>query len=82
MSPVDSIFQLSVYPNPVKDILSIGVNSNEALQVSIFDINGKLVISRVIGLERKIDLSELESGIYIVNFKFGIKNSTIKVLKN
>lgn len=59
-----------------------GVNSNEALQVSIFDINGKLVISRVIGLERKIDLSELESGIYIVNFKLGIKNSTIKVLKN
>ena len=82
LSPVDSIFQLSVYPNPVKDILSIGVNSNEALQVSIFDINGKLVISRVIGLERKIDLSELESGIYIVNFKLGIKNSTIKVLKN
>jgi len=40
------------------------------------------VISRVIGLERKIDLSELESGIYIVNFKLGIKNSTIKVLKN
>ena len=52
---------ISIYPNPVKEYIII--NSSEKISTQIFDINGKLIRTTY---EKKTDLSDLESGIYLL----------------
>ncbi len=54
--------EISVYPNPVNDILSIqGLRSGD--QVKVFDIAGKLITE---SNQTSVDFSNLISGFYIV----------------
>ncbi len=56
--------KLSVYPNPVHDVIYVGTNEGEALQrVEFFDVTGKMVVSSA---ENEISVSGLESGMYFV----------------
>lgn len=59
---------LQMYPNPVKDNLSVSGNNN-LKSITIYDVNGRLLheISFVGNqLERTISLSELKTGMYVV----------------
>ena len=62
---------VSVYPNPVSDILQINGKYSE---INIFDLYGKLVLSS--NAKKTIDISELSNGIYLVK----INNN--KIVKN
>lgn len=53
-----------IHPNPVKDVLWI--NSAESTEYSIYNTEGKLVMSGT--SEGKIPLTELTEGLYIINF--------------
>ena len=58
---------LSVYPNPVKDMLYInGLEQNT--EVSIYNALGALVKVANVGSEEAIDVSELPTGLYIARF--------------
>ena len=57
-----NIEEISVYPNPVKDILTINGTYNS---VEIYDIYGKLVLSS--NTKETINVSSLANGIYSVN---------------
>jgi hypothetical protein len=58
----ETISKLSVYPNPVKDVLTInGIYKS----VEIYDIYGKLVLSS--NAKQTINVSTLADGIYFVN---------------
>lgn len=68
-------FQVSsVFPNPVTEMLNIKFSSRETgdLELSIIDVTGKKIISDRLPVSRtddqqlSIDLSELSSGIYIL----------------
>lgn len=76
VSDIDKTGNLSVYPNPFSDILNIsdikGVKS-----ISINDISGREVKSLVPA--REINLSDLKTGLYIVNLK--INDGSIKPFK-
>jgi endoglucanase Acf2 len=67
---VDDYF---IYPNPVSKILFINTKSENVI-VSIFDITGKSVFNAKI-LDNKVDVSNLQNGIYIV--KIACKNGVI-----
>ncbi|NMH27482.1 T9SS type A sorting domain-containing protein [Flavobacterium silvaticum] len=70
---------LSVYPNPVKDILRIsGISGN--IQASIFDVNGRLMLNQQIN-SNGIDLSSLQNGIYLVKVSDDTGTTTQKVVK-
>ena len=63
-----------VYPNPVKDILTVeyALLSNVSVtSLGIYDINGKLLksipITKQLGIE-KINVSDLANGTYIISF--------------
>lgn len=57
---------LGVSPNPVEDKLTIG-NIDQISSLNILDCNGKIVFSSAgNSLSNAIDLSELKSGIYLV----------------
>ena len=58
----ETIANLSVFPNPVKDILTInGIYKS----VEIYDIYGKLVLSS--NAKQTINVSSLADGVYFVN---------------
>ena len=60
---------ISVYPNPVKSILSIKNNSNSSLsKVTIYDITGKILVTQNMNESQtnSIDISEFTTGIYMI----------------
>ncbi len=76
----------NLYPNPTHDntIIDLGNLSNENVSVEIYDINGKLVMSRNYGVLNghliiPMDLVDLENGIYLVHILKG-ENQEIKKL--
>jgi hypothetical protein len=72
---------LTVYPNPVKDILHLSFEK-EIATVSIYNILGQGVIERAINTtDGQIDMSQLPTGTYIVKVVANDKVKTLKVLK-
>ncbi|MCT8338507.1 T9SS type A sorting domain-containing protein [Flavobacteriaceae bacterium TK19130] len=71
----------SVYPNPVKDFLTI--ESSEVVDaVVVYDVLGKAVLQASPDrISPKIDMSGLSSGAYMVKVTIGNASKTIKVLK-
>ncbi len=69
------------YPNPVKDILTLEYTTSIS-SVRIMNLLGQEVISRNINAnDTKIDMSQLNSGAYIVNVVIDDKVQSIKVIK-
>ncbi|MGB1294377.1 MAG: T9SS type A sorting domain-containing protein [Flavobacteriales bacterium] len=65
---VDEIsdFNIEVYPNPVKDVLTVEFKSDvQITQLSIFDMQSRRVKSFTEG-SNKLDVSNLSQGIYIL----------------
>jgi len=58
------ISNLSIYPNPVKDILTI---EGSYVSIEIIDLFGKVVLSS--GSQKGIDVSKLSNGVYFANIK-------------
>ena len=56
---------VAVYPNPVKDILTIAVQNTQIQNISILDITGKLV-KQYTGITNTINVGELVSGVYFI----------------
>ncbi len=69
--------EIKFYPNPVKDYINIEIPEeflNENLIIEITDITGKLVKKvNVKTLSQKIDLKDLNDGIYFINNSFNKK---------
>ncbi|HIC31188.1 MAG TPA: T9SS type A sorting domain-containing protein [Flavobacteriaceae bacterium] len=58
----------SVYPNPAKNVINIKGNNNLS-NVSVYDLTGKKVISQNNLINNKLDVTSLNSGIYLLNLK-------------
>lgn len=76
--------KLKLYPNPVRDILSI--KSNEGiLKVAINDLNGQLLYSKIengINIDKNINVSHFRAGMYIITvFNTVGKQNTYKFIK-
>jgi hypothetical protein len=59
--------ELMIYPNPVVEMLHIDY-PERAIKIKVFDINGQLVINKIIS-ESSIDVSELLPGIYFLELE-------------
>ena len=83
LSVEDDLFSaLVVGPNPVKDILNINspvaiddIKVFNQLGQNVLDVNGSIITNN------QVDLSPLNSGIYIVKITSKEKSKTIKVIK-
>lgn len=79
---------ITVYPNPLVDLLSIDIDSEQFLndnkvELIISDMLGSTIKKVYISQHTQIDLSDLESAVYIL--KFGDKSGFIsshKLIKN
>lgn len=73
--------QFSYYPNPVKDILTIGYEDN-ITNVTVFNLLGQKVMeNNANSTSVKLDMSALSSGSYIVKVASNDQVQSIKVLK-
>jgi len=70
---------ISIYPNPVIDKLFIQGLSNPT-KISVYDILGKLVLSKTTSSEINVD--NLQSGIYILKIVDNQKEIVRKFIKN
>ena len=69
--------QLLVYPNPAKDYLNVRMlNSDEAMPFEIYTITGIKVGDGITQNNKKIDIKELPSGLYLLK----VKNQQAKFL--
>jgi hypothetical protein len=73
-----SLDNISIYPNPTNDVLSFKGFTNNVM-ISIFDTLGKIVLNKTIEANQSLDVSNLQSGIYIIKFKNS--NTTFKFIK-
>ncbi|NLA25294.1 MAG: T9SS type A sorting domain-containing protein, partial [Bacteroidales bacterium] len=60
--------EISIYPNPASEYLNIELNQYLTDEVQIYDISGKLLISKAINSNHtQINIADLEQGMYILN---------------
>lgn len=73
--------EIAVFPNPTTDYINI--TADKAMQMSVYDMSGKLVgLYSIAEATEQIDISELSRGTY--NLVFEAENKivqTIKILK-
>jgi hypothetical protein len=71
------------YPNPVKDIITFDILMEENHEVLIYDINGRLLLSKEISDNNNtVNVGHLISGIYQMEIKSDTKTFTKKIIKN
>ena len=77
-----NLANLSVYPNPVSDMLNINYNEN-ITKLTIYDVAGRSVKSIATNNSmNSINISDLKSGTYLLSIETESKNaSTIKFIK-
>lgn len=75
---IEDQWDVNVYPNPTSDILR--VSSKEALSVKVFDLNGR-IMTQTSGREIQVDMSNLKTGLYLVQLSQGNQSITHKVIK-
>lgn len=66
-----------IYPNPVKDVLTLYGSDNMKHNIAIYDIFGRMVERYNLNSSTRFEVSRLEKGQYV----FKIDNSAIKFLK-
>ncbi len=71
--------ELSVYPNAVTDYLNIASADTNNFDVLVFDMLGKVVTKA--NVSNRLDMSILETGLYIVKVRSGNKVSSFKIAK-
>ncbi len=63
----DKTTAISIYPNPASDWIHIKMHSEKIQQAQLYDVNGKLIWSKVYNaLEVQMDLEGIKKGAYIL----------------
>jgi len=74
----NEVSAINLYPNPASEQISFVLD--ETAEVSIFDMTGRKVnVQGCKAGQAQLNVSELESGVYFVNFRFA--NGTAAVSK-
>ncbi len=70
---------ISIYPNPVSNLITVKGDNIKVESIEILDLNGKLVLRK--NMAQTIDISSIASGVYFV--KINTENSTFakKIIK-
>jgi hypothetical protein len=77
---VSTMANFRLYPNPAKSgFVNITSTGSETLQATVFDILGKQVINAAVSNER-LDVSTLNTGVYIVKLTQGAATTTKKLI--
>jgi predicted acyl esterase len=73
--------KIRVFPNPAHNQLIISPANNERYNITIMEINGKIVLDQQISGQKSIDISNLPEGIYIIQFIGKTLQENIRLIK-
>ena len=63
---------VNLYPNPAKNELIISIADFDGImRVELFDMTGKQIVDKTMENNSSLNVSHLQSGIYIANITFG-----------
>lgn len=79
VNEVENNVILSVYPNPTKDWIRVESNV-EIKSIEIYSVTGAKVYSKP-AVSNEIDLTDFQSGVYIMVVNDGVKRHTLRVVK-
>ncbi|MFD0963290.1 reprolysin-like metallopeptidase [Pseudofulvibacter geojedonensis] len=76
-----------IYPNPANDTFNLILSTKEDVNVSLFDIRGRKIFTNAFKnssdvFEKAINVSDVSSGIYLLNVETGGKSATKKLIIN
>lgn len=76
--------EISISPNPTSGIINVNFAQDTKGTAEVFDVSGKLILKESLNANLKIDISNKESGVYMVVLKDenGAPFKTEKVIKN
>ena len=76
---IDNKNKYTVFPNPANDVLTI--QGKNVSSIKIFNIHGNIVLSKNVNNNKKVDVSILNKGMYLVeledHFGFKVNNKVI-----
>ena len=74
------IEELSIYPNPAKDVLNVSIKNNENVKASLINAQGVIITEfNILNGKATLNTSGISDGLYFLNVKFGDVESTEKV---
>lgn len=62
----DVVITLNVYPNPVRNKLTVQIDNTKRHTLKIMDVSGKTFIQSIFEQSTEVDLSNLKNGVYLV----------------
>ncbi len=71
----------SIYPNPSGGIYTIKFDPTSLVDLKVFDCLGRLIFTKSNSSDRKIDLSNFEDGVYILELKSNDELYKIRLIK-
>jgi len=75
--------EVTVFPNPVKSTVQVFVPSPVNCRLDIFDINGRLIQSKVISdITTQVQMEQFKKGLYIFRINNNGSMTKQKILKN
>ena len=83
-SPLDEVL---VYPNPSDGLFNIELQSNQSadIEISVYDVRGRIIFvdryDNTIQFKQTIDLSQVNSGIYIMEISDGKNTINKRIIK-
>lgn len=86
--PIQNVEILELMPNPTPGlfVINIELSQKQAVQIDVFNIEGKLIQTiwkeEITMLQQSIDLTNEINGLYLVRFKIGNEIVTKRILVN
>ena len=78
----ESIFDtVSLYPNPSSEVFYVK-GLQEDSQIKIYDFNGRSILATTINNNQSVNVSQIPSGIYLVNIKNNLGETVKKLVVN
>lgn len=76
--------QISIYPNPVRDYLTVNYNTNQAYDIAVYNSLGKLLTTYEKAKSNfQVPVEHLANGLYFISVKDESgKKATLKFVKN
>lgn len=77
----NAMTDISIFPNPTSDIINIKNTENQLINIQLFDLSGRLVLTESTqNSNHQISVRELPSGVYFIKLQSGNESSIQKFI--
>ncbi|MBK1894154.1 S8 family peptidase [Chryseobacterium paridis] len=73
--------KIEVYPNPASNYISVRNSENKDINFEIFTMTGQLILKGITSTDKKLDVSNLPKGNYLINATDGERRVVEKFIK-